>query len=144
MSTLPICVDAGLVIRRVAFPDDPLIQKTWDQWAEQDTRLFAPSLLRYEITNVLYRYERQNWLSPQTVQAALLASLALPIELVEDTELHIMAHFLAGKYGLAAAYDAHYLALAERIGAELWTTDQRLFNTLEPFRVTYIKLAIHT
>jgi hypothetical protein len=29
---------------------------------------------------------------------------------------------------LPAAYDAHYLALAERVGAEFWTTDRRLAN----------------
>jgi len=26
----------------------------------------------------------------------------------------------------AAVYDAHYLALAERLGAEMWTADRRL------------------
>ncbi len=28
-------------------------------------------------------------------------------------------------------YDAHYLALAARLGAEFWTADQRLVNTVQ-------------
>ncbi len=38
---------------------------------------------------------------------------------------------LAHQYGLPAAYDAHYLALAEREGCEYWTTDERLWNAVK-------------
>lgn len=33
---------------------------------------------------------------------------------------------LAERLSLSATYDAHYLALAEWLGAEFWTADQRL------------------
>jgi len=42
--------------------------------------------------------------------------------------LHRRALQLAEALSLPAAYDAHYLALAERVGAEFWTTDRRLAN----------------
>ena len=31
-----------------------------------------------------------------------------------------------------AAYDTHYLALAESFGCELWTTDERFYRTASP------------
>ena len=30
-----------------------------------------------------------------------------------------------------AAYDAHYLALAEMLGCEFWNADERLYNTVK-------------
>jgi len=37
---------------------------------------------------------------------------------------------VADQYGLRAAYDAHYVALAEEIGSVPWTDDQRLLVQL--------------
>ena len=47
-----------------------------------------------------------------------------------DGELHERAIHLAERYSLNAAYDAHYLALADRLGAEFWTADRRLANSV--------------
>ena len=58
-------------------------------------------------------------------------ALSLPIELRTDADLHVRATDLAARFGLPAAYDAHYLALAERLGAPLWTTDRRLVNSVQ-------------
>jgi len=37
---------------------------------------------------------------------------------------------MAERFMLPAAYDAHYLALDERLGATFVTTDQRLANAV--------------
>ncbi len=47
-----------------------------------------------------------------------------------DAELHRQALKIAQRYNLPATYDAHYLALAERLGIEFWTADRRLFNAV--------------
>ena len=79
-----------------------------------------------EVVNALHRYVHHGMLLPEEASDALEAILGLGIELRSDAELHPRALALANKLGLAAAYDVHYLALAERLGAEFWTADRRL------------------
>jgi predicted nucleic acid-binding protein len=137
-----ICIDAGLAIRRVVFPEDETVQKLWDSWEEGEQEVYAPSLLFYEVTNALYRYQRQELLSAKTVDIALEAALSLPIRLVSDPALHRRAKALAERYQLPATYDAHYLALAERLECELWTADQRMAQALASFKLDRIRLIV--
>ena len=52
------------------------------------------------------------------------------VQLIDyDESLHARAIELAHRFRLNAAYDAHYLALAERLDCELWTADERLWNS---------------
>ncbi len=55
----------------------------------------------------------------------------LNITLYGDAELHRQALNLAKSLRLPASYDAHYLALAQRLGAEFWTGDRRLVNSVQ-------------
>ncbi len=137
-----ICIDAGLAIRRVVFPEDETVQKLWDSWEEGEQEVYAPSLLFYEVTNALYRYQHQELLSAKTVDIALEAALSLPVRLVSDPALHRRAKALAERYQLPATYDAHYLALAERLECELWTADQRMAQALAPFKLDRIRLIV--
>jgi predicted nucleic acid-binding protein len=59
----------------------------------------------------------------------LEAVLSLPLRLTGDGDLHREAMATARELSRPAAYDAHYLALARRLGIELWTTDSRLAQT---------------
>jgi predicted nucleic acid-binding protein len=62
---------------------------------------------------------------------ALLAQfLAVPIRLQAPETLYDRALVLADEHHLPAAYDAHYIALAELLRATLWTADQRLLRAL--------------
>jgi predicted nucleic acid-binding protein len=45
--------------------------------------------------------------------------------------LHWRAMDLAERFSLPAVYDAHYLALAERLGGEFWTADRRLVEAVQ-------------
>jgi predicted nucleic acid-binding protein len=137
---LTVCVDASMVVRLTISQDDAAVKKLWSSWSSQGTHLVAPSLLFYEVTNGLYRQQKGGVLSPAFVREALDIALALPVELFGDADLHRQARLLAETYHLPAAYDAHYLALAERLGVDLWTADARLVKALQPFGVGWVRL----
>jgi predicted nucleic acid-binding protein len=132
MSSSWLCIDADLVVRLVADPEDQVVQQLWEQWDAERRQLAAPALLYYEVTNALYRYQRLGFMSLAAVRLGLKAALALPLHLYGEADLQWRALELAGRLGLAAAYDAQYLALAEWLGGEFWTTDRRLAHAAQP------------
>ena len=132
-----ICLDASLVIRLLVDVQDQALKQQFQQW-EADHQLAAPTLLLYEVTNALYQYQRHGIHSPAVTQSALFSAQALPIQLYGDPHLHQQALQLAQQHSLSATYDAHYLALAQRLGAELWTADKKLANAVEALK--WVKL----
>ncbi|MFN8387242.1 MAG: type II toxin-antitoxin system VapC family toxin [Anaerolineales bacterium] len=72
--------------------------------------LLLASLLYYEVTNGLYRYQKANYFTIEAVKKALTAALMLPIDLVSNSDLHVRAKIWQLKFNLPATYDAHYLA----------------------------------
>jgi predicted nucleic acid-binding protein len=134
-----VCVDASIVLRRALQPDDDAIKELWQSWVDDEVRLVAPTLLFYEVTNGLYQQQRNKILSPETIWKALELALDLPINLVNEANLHLRAREIAMEYNLPATYDAHYLALAEWMDIDLWTADMRLINTLKPFKVKWVR-----
>lgn len=127
-----LCADANLVIRLVADPADEPTRHLWEQWETDRRRLVAPTLLFYEAADALYRYQQLGYMGSASVQLAFKAALALPLQLHGEADLHWRALDLAERLSLPAAYDAHYLALAEWLGGEFWTADRRLAHAVQP------------
>jgi predicted nucleic acid-binding protein len=132
MQGLWVCVDANMVIRLVADPRDQDVNRLWAQWDSDGKQIAAPALLHYEVTNALYRYQRHGLLSGSSVRLALQAAFSLPINLHAEPGLHWQALEWADRLSLPAVYDAHYVAVAANLGAELWTTDKRLVQAAQP------------
>jgi predicted nucleic acid-binding protein len=126
-----LCVDANLVLRLVADPRDEAVRRLWETWGDEDRQLAVPNSLYYDVTNALYRYQKHKWLSEVAVRLALKAMFSLPLHLHGGVELHEHALEFAHRLALPTAYDAHYLALAEQLGAEFWTADWRLVQAYE-------------
>ncbi|MCI0608153.1 MAG: type II toxin-antitoxin system VapC family toxin [Anaerolineae bacterium] len=135
-NSLTLCVDASVIVRHVT---SDAIKQRWEKWMKVEAKIVAPTLLYYEVTNGLYRYQKAGILPPEAVAKALIAVLALPIELVSNTELHHRAREVAVLYSLSATYDAHYLALAQWMDVELWTVDIRLVNSLKLYKLSWVK-----
>ncbi len=132
MRSFPICVDASFVMRLLGSGSaNSVAVQLWARWHRAERPLVAPTLLGYEITNALHRYVVHGELLPQEASELLDAVLKLDIELYDDAELHKRALELAQTFSLPATYDAHYLALAERLGAEFWTADRRLVQAVQ-------------
>ena len=130
-----VCVDAGVVVSLVTRgPEGSPYTAAWRRWHEGGLAPVAPSLLTYEVANALHRYVHHGMLLLEEASDALEAVLGLGIELRGDADLHRRAQVLAGELGLAANHDAHYLALAESLGAEFWTADRRLCQAVAASR----------
>lgn len=132
MNNSPICVDASIVVPLVVEnQNSQRVNELWVDWHETGSRLIAPTLLYYEVTNALRRYLVAGQLLEEEVRVALQAALQLEISLYGDDHLHLQALQLATRFSLPATYDAHYLALAERYQADFWTADRRLVNAVQ-------------
>ncbi len=125
-----ICLDASIIIQALANPKNEAVQQQWRSWQRVHQQFVAPSLQRFEVTNGLHRYQHAGYLDAQTVDHALDLFLKLPISHVDERDDHAKAMKLARRFGRPAAYDAHYLVLAERMGIDFWTVDRRLANAV--------------
>lgn len=92
--------------------------------------MVAPILLPYEVANALHRYVLGGFLSKPQAEAFLEGALRLNIRLMGEKDLHLRALTLAQALGVQAVYDAHYLALAEKLQADFWTADGKLVRKL--------------
>ena len=139
-NSLKICVDASLVMRLVLSGEkgSPIFQ-LWQGWFEANAILIAPSLIFYEITNALHQQFRHQLLEVEEVNRAFQTSLELGIRTVNNPQMHQRAAEIARIWKLNAAYDAHYVALAEQEQAACWTADKKLVKAV-PKSVDWVHL----
>jgi predicted nucleic acid-binding protein len=127
MKTALICLDASFVVRLlVEAPGSTEADALWNEWTSKGLRRFAPALLSFEVCNALYRYEHAGLMSPDDVADGLAIATSLPITIFDEASLSIEALRLARQFDLRATYDAHYLAVAHRLNAPLYTADKKL------------------
>ena len=120
-------IDTSALIR-LFVPDGPVHPEAEAAFNRASTGadiLIAPQLLLAETANVLLRKCRRGELSSSELRELLQAVESLPIRYVEHESLLQPACVIAEAHGLSA-YDALYLALAERHGARVLTSDARL------------------
>jgi len=125
-----ICVDASVAVKWILEEErSDLALTLYDAAVQAGQSIVAPPLLPLEVTNIVCQRMRINpEISLTKATEQLDDFLALPIDYHNPVGLHHQALVLADALGLPATYDAHYLALAEHLGCELWTDDQRLMR----------------
>ncbi len=131
MSNSPVCIDASFILRLLQSRGETTVIRLYRSWKEAGQLLVAPTLLYYEVANALHRYTLGGYLQPGGAEALLQQVFRLGISLYGDPGLHLKALQVARDLGLPAAYDAHYLALAQHLNAEFWTADKRLFRAVQ-------------
>lgn len=102
-------------------------------WARQEVQPVAPYLMPVEVANALHRRVVRKEVSVESGVRLLEGLLASGIELREPPRIHSRALELAEQLQQGAAYDAHYLALAETLDCELWTADERFYRAANTF-----------
>lgn len=127
-----IVIDAripiGLILR---LPWSETAQRAFLTWRREEVSLIAPTLWLYEAVSALRKAVAMRLLDREVALERVSQIPLLGIQIAHpDTELLLSSLRWAEKLGQTKTYDAQYVALAERVGAELWSVDQRLVRAL--------------
>jgi predicted nucleic acid-binding protein len=132
-SPAPIVVDASVAVKWLL--DEPLsdvAEQLYNDSSAFHRPLVAPSLLPNEVTNAIYQQLRRGGLVETEADAAVVRFARLDVQLLAPPELPQEAYAFAKRHRLGAIYDSLYVVLAQRLGAELWTDDRSLLNSVGP------------
>jgi predicted nucleic acid-binding protein len=126
-----VVLDSGILIATV-YPETltPQAKHLIKQLQANNTTLHAPTLLRYELVAVSRKAVYQGRITDEEGLRARDTLLSYPVTLHFDDALLKRGYELAAEYNRPTAYDAQYLALAERLSYEFWTADERMFNAV--------------
>ena len=137
---MSVVVDANLVAAlAIPLPYSGPATRQITSWRLGDVALSAPLLLEYELSTILRKAVASGLMASDMAGDALLHLLSVGIErIAPNPELHDAALFWADRLGQSKTNDAHYLALTEALGAELWTADRRLVNSVQQLGVSWV------
>ena len=128
-----VVVDASLAVKWLVEEDDSdKAHAALQSWVARDITRIAPHLMPFEVANALHRRVLRGELNVGDSIRLIARLLESRLELHQPPDLHVRALQLASQLKQNAAYDAHYLALAESVGCELWTADERLYRAASP------------
>jgi len=129
----PVVLDAS-VATKLILPEElsSRAQALCEATLRAGRRLVAPPLLPVEVATILLQRRRANDITGGEADAAYAAFLALGIEIVRPAGLDRAAFAFARAHRLRNATAAVYAALAQLLGAELWTGDRALLKSLGP------------
>jgi predicted nucleic acid-binding protein len=130
--TKPLVIDASLAFKLILpNPRQAQFQALMTQWKQDGYGMCAPTLWVYEITSALCKVVHFGQLKPDEGARALALAQGLNVRLISPNDAQARLAFdWTMRLSRAAAYDSFYLALAETLGCELWTTDNRLYNSV--------------
>jgi len=132
MPTSYAVLDSGILLATVQTEAYTQHAKTLlKRLSEQDIQFAAPNLLRYELVAVTRKWVYRELATPEDAETALDTLLSYPVELYFDEALLKRGYELATEHNRPTAYDAQYLAVAERLSCEFWSADERLFNAVK-------------
>ena len=136
-----VCLDASFILDLLfAGPLTPTIEGLWKTWLEQGVDCVAPTLFQAETTSVLRNRVYRNIITIEEAMPVFRTIRRLAIRFVNYPDLQEQAWDIALRFNQPRAYDAQYLAVAEREGCEFWTTDKRLFNSVHD-TLPWVRLA---
>jgi predicted nucleic acid-binding protein len=127
-----VCVDVSLALKLIFVePDSAAAHQLWNTWVDGDVEVVAPPLFAFEGTSVIRSKTYRGLVPPEEAELMFKALHLLGVRLLYPDGLHQRAWELARRFNRPQAYDSHYLALAEMLGLELWTADERLYNVVK-------------
>jgi predicted nucleic acid-binding protein len=121
----------------------PLTRKAMqlrDEYQQQIHELLAPAVFLDEVARALTKAERQKDIAIGQAAPLYAKVMNSPPRLIAHTPLIARAIDISSRTR-SGYYDCLYVALAEREGCQLLTTDQRSINNLAPHFPFIVSLA---
>ncbi len=124
-----IIIDASVAVKwPIIEPYTTEARTLRDHALRQAIPLIAPALFGYEVTSVLKRKVSERLLTLADAQLALVDILTVVQLRVFSRLLARRALEIADLAGQKLAYDAQYLALAQRLACDFWTADKHFYD----------------
>ena len=128
-----VVVDASVAVKWLVREADSVeALELVTSWSAAGVTLVAPYLMPAEVANALHKRVLGEELSVAAAARQIELLLASGVELIETPSLHVRALAIASELNQSAAYDAHYLVLAEELDCDLWTADARFYRAAAP------------
>ena len=141
-----VVIDANLAVAlAIALPYSERAVTLMADWARERVCVYAPLLWEYEVVSALRKAVALGLLPVDEAPYTLERLWALGVQPVPPgPDLHRQALAWAERLGQTVAYDAQYLALAERLGAEFYTADRRLASLAEAAGLPWVRSILST
>jgi predicted nucleic acid-binding protein len=138
---MPVVIDTSVALKWVRKTEvyTPQAEALRDDLLQQRDLIFAPNLLVSEVTSGLYRFARAGDLTFAEAAEGLDDILAVIRLRAITRTLAKRAMQIANLTGQQHAYDAQFLALAERLQCDLWTADDDFRRTMNRNGFTQVK-----
>lgn len=124
-----IVIDANIAVRCVLPIGAGHELRCVQRWKRAGVTLAAPDLWLIEVASALRKAVHLNLVTADEALTSLDDLSALDVQLLSiEVSLCKSAFQWAARLNQSKAYDGLYLALAERLGEEFWTGDERLVH----------------
>ena len=134
-------IDAGIAVQAIL----PVLSSAegglqlFVNWHTQMERIIAPEIWLSEVVSVIRQGIYRRWITDEEAHTAVEDVFRLHVEIMRSDEALCQGALMwASRLDQSKAYDGFYLALADRMGAEFWTTDNRLANRASQIGVDWI------
>lgn len=141
MPAEPVVIDANIGVF-FAWPTDfsDITHRLIQTFLDTGRYIVVPELWNAEVVSALRKWGLHVQASTSEVRQAVKLALSLPAEVAPlGLSLCLDALTWAERLGERVVYDAFYLALAERLGAEFWTADERLYRKSIDQGATFVR-----
>jgi predicted nucleic acid-binding protein len=138
--TESLVIDASFAFKLILpGPRQARFRALMTQWKKDSFEVYAPTLWIYGITSALCKVVHFGQLRPDEGARALALAQGLGVRLIPpDRAQARLAFDWTMHLDRAAAYDSFYLAVAETLGCELWTTDKHLCNAVAQHWIRWV------
>ena len=104
--------------------------RLYDDATARGETFIAPPYFLAEVSSAVYKQLRRDSVSLDDALSLIDEARALAIVQTSPPGIERRAFEIAARFRMKWIYDAFYVALAEIVGCDLWTADEKLHETV--------------